>query len=340
MPTIDAARRPELGPKDATIDRALALALLPRRAFGAHKWGVGGLVIVAGAPGFAGAAALSAAAAGRAGAGIVHVAAPRSIASVVVMRSPEVVTVPLAEGETAFAGRRSLEGLEAKLEKSAALLVGPGLGEDEAAGALLGALFGAGPTRTRIGFGFGAAPDVEIPASEGVIGRAGKPVAIDADALNWLAKQPSWPDLLPKGNAVLTPHVGEMSRLLDRPTDEILADPVGTTREAARAWGTVVLFKYGYTAISDGERTLVAEDAPTSLATAGTGDVLAGAVGAFLAQGLMPLDAAALAVYTGMQAARRVERRVGTLGLVASDLPLAIAEELAALEIERGDGDA
>lgn len=332
----DSTKRPQLGPNDATIDRAYALKVLPRRAFGAHKWGVGGLVIVAGAPGFAGAAILSALAAGRAGAGIMNVAAPRSLAGAVVVHVPEAATIPLPEGESA-GNRRALEALEEKLEKSAALLVGPGLGEDEAADALMGALFGGTAARSRIGFGFGATTSVDAGAEHGIAQDAGKPMVVDADGLNWLAKQPNWSALLPKGQAILTPHVGEMGRLLDRASADLIADPLAIVRDAARAWGQTVVFKYGYTAVSDGERTLVADDAPTSLATAGAGDVLAGTIGAFLAQGLAPIDAGALAVYVGMRAARRVEERVGTLGLVAGDLPLAIAEELAALEREAGD---
>jgi NAD(P)H-hydrate repair Nnr-like enzyme with NAD(P)H-hydrate dehydratase domain len=129
-----------------------------------------------------------------------------------------------------------------------------------------------------------------------------------------------------------------MSRLLDVPAEEITADPLGTVRTAASRWRQTVVLKYGYTAASDSERSVVAADAPLSLATAGSGDVLAGTIGACLAQGVPPLDAATLAIHVGGRAARRIERRTGTLGLVASDLPLAIAEELAVLEGEAAGG--
>lgn len=324
--------RPKLGQDEVAIDRALAKSLVPRRSVGAHKWGVGGLVVVAGAPGFAGAAVLAALAAGRTGAGIINVAVPRSISSTVVGAVPEAATILLSEGEP----KRSIEAIVAKLEKSAALLVGPGLSEDDAAGNLLAALFGKHPARNAIGF---AAHDGATGAGSGsIVGRQGKPFVVDADGLNWLAKQPDWPAMLPAGLAVLTPHVGEMSRLLDKSADEIVADPTATVRLAAKSWGQTVVLKYGYTAVSDGIRTLVADDAPPSLATAGAGDVLAGAIAAFLAQGLSTLDAAALAVFVGTRAARRVEARFGTLGLVAGDLPPAMAETLAELERER-DGE-
>lgn len=326
------ANRPKLGRGDATIDRALVRGLVPRRDFGAHKWGVGGLIVVAGAPGFAGAAILCALAAGRAGAGIINVALPRSLSAPVVIAVPEAATLLLSDGEP----RRSVEAIEEKLEKSAALLIGPGLSEDEAAGDLLAAIFGHEASRSAIGFG-GQPGGRATGGDGGLLGRAGKPVVLDADALNWLAKQDAWPSLIPSRLAVLTPHVGEMSRLLGKEAGEIVADPVGTVRAAAKAWRQTVVLKYGYTAVSDGERVLVAEDAPASLATAGAGDVFAGAIGALLAQGLSSMDAAALAIYVGMRAARRVEERFGAIGLVAGDLPEAMAEELAALERERAE---
>ena len=318
------------------VDEAMAAAALPRRSFGAHKWGVGGLVIVGGAPGFAGAAALCAQAAGRAGAGIINVALPHGLASVVAASVPEAAAILLPQGDSAATGRRAVEMIEAKLEKSAALVVGPGLGQDEAADALMSALFGFGGARGTIGFGAGSG--AAAASGGGLIGRTEKPVLIDADALNWLAKQPAWWERLPAGRAVLTPHVGEMSRLLERPAEEIVADPLATVRDAARRWRQTVVFKYGFTAASDGERSVVAADAPLSLATAGSGDVFAGTIGAFLAQGVAPLEAAALAIFVGARAARRVERRTGTLGLVASDLPPAIAEELALLEGAEASG--
>jgi NAD(P)H-hydrate epimerase len=97
-----------------------------------------------------------------------------------------------------------------------------------------------------------------------------------------------------------------------------------------------VVLKAGPTVISDGKQLLVAPGAPASLATAGSGDILAGSIGAFLAQGLSPIDAAAIASWAGVRAAERLAGRFGTLGLIATDLPAAIAEALAQLEAEQG----
>lgn len=337
-------QRPRLKSGDAVIDRALVAPLVPHRPFGAHKWGVGGVVIVAGAPSFIGAAVLCAQGAGRAGAGVTNLAVPRGLVPAIVPAVPEAAYVLLSETESTAGARRAAEQIMDKLEKSAALVVGPGLGEDESAAGLLGALFGVGTATRPIGFG-GATTDGggatrTKPSGASPVAGAGKPLVLDADGLNWLAKQEDWDRLLPPGTAILTPHVGEMKRLLGIEAEEVTRDPVETVREAARRCGQVVALKYGYTAVSDGERTLVAEDAPGSLASAGAGDVFAGAIGGLLAQGLAPMDAVAVAIYTGCRAARRVEQRFGTLGLVAGDLPLAFAEELALLEQEGNAGGA
>jgi NAD(P)H-hydrate epimerase len=321
------------GPNIKDIDRAFASAALPRRPIGAHKWGVGGLVIVAGSPGYAGAAILCAMAAGRAGAGIVNVALPRSLAGVLAMQVPEAVTIPLPEGDSSSSGLRAAELIEAKLAKASAVVIGPGLGDDEPANNLMGALFGSRSSRTAIGFGRVATGAEPEHASFGILASRGAPMVIDADGLNWLAHQDEWWRWLNVGQAVLTPHLGEFERLTGTPADELAADPVSAAREAAARWGQVVVLKYGYTVVTDGNHAWVAEDAPPALATAGTGDVLAGVIGAFLAQGVEPVAAAGLAVYAGARAARRVVAQTGTLGLVASDLPLAIAAELG--EIER-----
>ncbi len=339
MATNVKEQRPQLRPGDAVIDRAMVAPLVPRRSFGAHKWGVGGVVIVAGAPSYIGAAVLCAQGAGRAGAGVTNLAVPRGLVPAIVPAVPEAAYLLLSETESTAGARRAAEMIVDKLEKSSAVVIGPGLGEDESASGLLGALFGIGSAARPMGFGGsdgGAASGGTKTSGVAPLIAAGKPMVVDADGLNWLAKQDDWNDLLPRGAAVLTPHVGEMTRLLGIEAEEVTRDPVETVREAARRCGQVVVLKYGYTAVSDGERTLVAEDAPGSLASAGAGDVFAGAIGGLLAQGLDPLDAVAVTIYTGGRAARRVEQRVGTLGLVAGDLPLAFAEELALLEQEGG----
>lgn len=315
-----------------TVTAAQVAEWLPKRQEGAHKWGVGAAVIVAGGPSYIGAAALSAIAAGRAGAGIVQLAIPRSAMGAVATLSPETVFIPLRDGDLGSA-KAAIEAIKPKLDRSHALLVGPGLGEDEDADALMAAIFGFTTVAKAAGFGFQRrVPETaEVAQSEALITNE-KPTIIDADGLNWLAKNEGWAERVPAHSLILTPHPGEMSRLLARPVGEILADPVKAATDAAKTWGQIVVLKAGATVATDGESTLIADDAPASLATAGSGDVFSGFIAGLLAQGAKPLDAAAIAIFAGTRAARKIEQRFGVRGLIASDLPAAMAEELAALE--------
>jgi len=325
-----------LGDDILVADSSFAASVLPRRKIGTHKWDVGGLVVIAGAPGYTGAAVLTAMAAARCGAGIVSVAAAPGVAAAISFLVPEATILQLPSGDASAGMRRARELIGERLDRSRAVVVGPGLGQDEIADALLNALFGVGSSRTSIGFGppthQSSDPDQNQLVADGILRLVKRPMVIDADGINWLAKQQEWPEILRGHTAVLTPHVGEMARLLGATADDVVADPVRTARDAATKAGQVVVFKYGHAVATDGRRVIIAEDAPPSLATAGSGDVLSGTIGAFLAQGLDPLEAAGLALFIGPKAARRIEKTTGTLGLIANDLPLAMAEELAALE--------
>lgn len=312
------------------ITTAWAASVLPRRATGAHKWSVGGLVVVAGSPAFAGAAALCCMSAGRAGAGIITAALPRSIAHIVVGLVPEVTIAALPEGESASVARHAVDAIAARLEKSQALLIGPGLGDDESAKALLAALLGS--SRPRGGIGFAASVRDIAETAPGSLAASGKPAVLDADALTWLASEAEWWQRVPHGALVLTPHTGEMARLTGREVADIEADPVAVAAESAATWGQTVVLKSTSTVVASADGSAKALPANPALATAGTGDVLSGVIAAFLAQGLSGPDAAALAVYVGSRAASDLVQRFGTLGIVASDLPAAIASVLAALE--------
>lgn len=313
------------------ITEAWAATVLPRREPGAHKWSVGGVVVVAGSPQFAGAAALCCAAAARSGAGIVVAALPRSIAPVVVGLAPEVTVTFLPEGDSASVSARAADAIAKQLERAGSIVVGPGLGDDDATGHLLESLFG--PPRNRGGIGFGVpGRGSDSEPAHGAITSSGRPVVVDADALNWLATKEDWWEHVPAERLVLTPHAGEMARLIEQDSEEIAANAVGVAREAASRWSQIVVLKGNPTVVASPDGAIRSAPTPASLATAGSGDVLSGSIAAFLAQGLSPADAAGLAVFVGGRAAERVAQRFGTLGVVASDLPAAIAEELCALE--------
>jgi len=315
-------------------DETFARKVLPTRESGTHKWKVGGLIVVAGSPALTGAAYLASRTAGRAGAGIVYLAAGRGVISMLAGAMPEVAHILMPETDAPGSARRAVERLEPYLEKAKAVVIGPGLGDDELTDHFLGALFGFGHKISgggaSIGFGSRSSTD-EARKSSSLFDNDDIRLVLDADALNWLAKQDDWWTHLPAGRCILTPHPGEMARLTGLSTTEITGDPQAIASEYAKRWGQAVLLKSGYAAASDGARLVVAEDAPVSLATAGTGDVLAGMVGAFLAQRLAPLDAGGLALHVGARAAREVEERFGPLGVIATDLPDAIGHQLALL---------
>ncbi len=315
----------------------MARDLLPERDLAAHKWGVGGVIVVAGSPAYPGAAMLASRAAGRAGAGIVHLATSRSVIGMIASGIPEVAYIPLPETESSSGARRATELIREHLDRTNALVIGPGLGADEASDTLLASLFGFGgraeAVRRRMGFGADTtvASSNDDVAATSILTESEANVVLDADGLNWLARQERWWESLPAQRLVLTPHPGEMARLLNRPVEEVTADPVAITHEAASTWQQTVLLKGGNAVVSNGETTIVADLAAASLATAGSGDVLAGVIGGLAAQTRSLLDSAALAIYVGPRAALRVEDRFGMLGVVASDLPDAIANEISLL---------
>ncbi len=329
------ASRPELAKGAAWADEAFAKRVLPRREVGAHKWGVGGVMVVAGSPSYIGAAYLTCRAAGRAGAGVVHLAASRGVIAMLAGAMPEVAHIPLPETDVPGAARMAAERIGTRLEKGRAVVIGPGLGEDELAHHLLSTLFGfggkGGAGGAAIGFGSPQSVHDSSGGESPLFAHEHLRFVIDADALKWLSKQEEWWARMPGDRMVLTPHIGEMELLTGMSSKEILADPQKVAADHATKWGTTVLLKGGHSVGSDGKTTLVAEDAPVSLATAGSGDVLAGMTGAFLAQGLSPVDAAGLSLYVGTGASRAVEERFGELGVIATDLPDAIAGRLKGL---------
>ncbi|HET9661942.1 MAG TPA: NAD(P)H-hydrate dehydratase [Thermomicrobiales bacterium] len=316
------------------IDRAAALRLLPKRDQHAHKWGVGGLLIVGGAPGYIGAPALAAQGAGRSGAGIVNLAIPRSSVGPTATLVPEAVFLPLPETDSTHGVKNAIDLIAPVAEKCRALVVGPGLSRDDAASALLAALFG--DTRRSVTHALGFGSSSRANDAEGHAALVGKntPAVVDADALHWLAERDSWWTQVEPFSLLLTPHVGEFAALTGTSNEEILADPATVVRAAANDWRQVLVLKAGKSWISDGNVVRGLDCATPALATAGTGDVLAGSIGAFLAQGLLPLDAATLAIYAGSQAAVRLTAELSSLGVVAGDLPRAIATILADLETE------
>ena len=146
------------------------------------------------------------------------------------------------------------------------------------------------------------------------------PLVLDADALNALSKLHGWWEKL-ETPAVLTPHPGELSRLLRCSAADVEGDRMAAAQSAAERWRHVVVLKGAYTVVAapDG-RTCISPFANPALASGGTGDVLAGIIGSLLAQGTHPYEAAVAGVYVHGSAGERVRQEIGDAGLMASDL--------------------
>ena len=266
------------------IDNESARALLPRRPLDANKGTFGRVLLVAGSNRMPGAAGLAAKAAYRSGAGLVEVAAPADAISVLQTHLLEAVWTPLAERNGYIVTEALLE-LKSRLAHADTLVIGPGMGGPEHNGVFVQEL-------------------LLSLSNEGTK----RPVIVDADALNALAVLPNWHTLLPP-DAILTPHPGEMARLTHSAVVEVQKDRLKVTALAAAEWQAIVILKGAHTVIAapDG-RVAISPIKTDALAKGGTGDVLAGLLGALRAQGAKPFDAACLAVYLH-----------GVAGLIASE---------------------
>ena len=304
--------------------RAVA-ELLPARPITAHKGAFGKALIVAGSVYFTGAAGLAAQGATRAGAGLVTLGVARPLHAILAPVLLEVTWLPLAHDMGVLASDAA-RMLNEKLAGYTALLIGPGLSTEKETGAFLKAFFQTeepkAQQRSAIGF---AASAPERSASKENERPAGPrtdlpPLVVDADALNWLAQQEDWSELLP-ANSILTPHPGEMARLCKLEMDAVQADRWNLAVSRATAWNQIVVLKGAFTVIAapDG-RVRVLPFANPALATAGTGDVLAGAITALLAQGLAPFDAAVAGAYLHGLAGDLASQEIGFAGVVAEDI--------------------
>jgi hydroxyethylthiazole kinase-like uncharacterized protein yjeF len=310
------------------IDAARARALLPRRPDDGHKGTFGKVLVVAGSLQYPGAAGLATAGAARVGAGLVTLAIGRSGLGGP-GRLPEITLQLLPEADWNALGEGAADEALKHLDGYQALLVGPGIGREEPTRLFLERLLGLDSPRHRghIGFRIGASAEKPAERSRPEL----PPTVIDADGLTLLSQIETWWERLPRGRCVLTPHPGEMKRLLA--TEELDADNVKLAEYAAKKWGQIVVLKGATTVVADFEgRSMVNDGGNAALATAGTGDVLAGAVAGLLAQGLAPFDAATLGVYLHSAAGRILREDLGDMGTLASDLLPRLPKAIKALK--------
>jgi NAD(P)H-hydrate epimerase len=288
------------GVADAGLITAAVLRDVPRRGPDSTKFSSGNVVVVGGSRGLTGAPSMSALAAMRAGAGYVTVAAPRSLEPAFGVRLLEAMFVGLPEEDGALS-REARAAALAAVDRADAVVLGPGLGRADGAKELVHEL----------------AQRIDVP------------LVIDADGLNALAdeldelRHRPWP-------TVLTPHAGELARLLGVESSAISRARLEHARDAAARAKALVVLKGDDTLVASasGSVAISPGDAP-ALATAGTGDVLSGVVGALLAKGLSPAHAACAAVYAHVLAGRRAAAPHGPDGVIASDVIAALPAALA-----------
>lgn len=283
---------------DIGLIHDVVLALLPRRAVSSTKFTSGRVLVAGGSPGLTGAPCMAAMGAQRAGAGYVTVLAPSSLTPIFATRLLEVMTVALADDEGALTPD-GVPRLLALAERGGALVLGPGIGRSDGALAFV----------------------------REAIARCELPTVLDADGLSAYAGDLAALASERGAPLVITPHEGELGRLLDISSTDVAAERLRCAREAAGRSGAVVVLKGDDTLVAapDG-RVAVSPGATAGLATAGTGDVLAGVTGAVLAAGLDPFTAAAAAVRLHALAGVRAAERHGRDGMIASDVIEALGE--------------
>jgi NAD(P)H-hydrate epimerase len=273
------------------VDRLLAAAWWKERPIDAHKYSVGTVLCVGGSAGMSGAIALAANASHRAGAGLVEAIVPGGIRNSVDAHCLETLVHGVPETAAGGLAPTALEKIRLRLEGKGSLILGPGGGNDLESAELFLAL----------------------------VGEATCPVVVDADGLNAFVRLQRRPEFV--SPAVLTPHSGELARLLGVDSEEIDADRVATLCEASARWNCVLLHKGAPSMVAgpDGSVAVIGSGG-AGLATAGSGDVLSGVIGGLLATGYEPFEAAALGAYLHGRAGDRLERRSGVASLMARDL--------------------
>jgi NAD(P)H-hydrate epimerase len=274
------------------IDRDELKSLLKPRNLNSHKGDFGHLLVVAGSTGKTGAAVLTCKGAMQAGVGLVTLGIPESLNPIMENKLTEVMTEPLAEAPPGFLGIRALEKIVALTEKKGALALGPGVSTN----------------------------DGTVELVHGIVKEVHIPVVIDADGLNAIARDK---DTLKGADVpiVLTPHPGEMARLMNTSVAEILDNRMEISRSFAQDYNVYLVLK--------GFRTIIADPCgdiwinPTGnpgMATAGMGDVLTGMLSSFIAQGFGIMDAAKLAVFSHGLAGDTIASERGEIGLLATNV--------------------
>ena len=284
------------------ITSEVARSLFPLRPPDGHKGTFGSVLIIAGSPGMTGAAVMTALSAARSGAGLVYAAIPKSLNPILEVKLTEPLTLPMPTSEEGIPDMLMYEGIMKKIESMDAVALGPGMGRAPKTQDLIRKLF------------------LTID----------KPLVLDADGLNAFENQA---DLFKTRShpAILTPHPGELSRMVQIPASEIQMNRMETARKYAEEFQAILVLKGAATVIAEpGGEVFVNSSGNTALSKGGSGDVLTGLIAGFLAQGSQPLSAAICGVFlqglSGEIASRQKTERAALPGDVIEAIPLAFME--------------
>jgi NAD(P)H-hydrate epimerase len=280
--------------------------LIPARAADSHKGDFGRVLVIAGSAGRTGAAQLAALGALRSGAGLVTIATPRSCVPILATMMPEYMTEGLEE---TAAGSIDFSAVERVLDLKADIIaLGPGLGQDPSTAAFI----------------------------QAIVERAGAPLVLDADALNAFTEDPERLSGRDGVDVIITPHPGEMARLLNISIEQVQADRLEHAREFAAARRVHVVLKGHRTIIAGPEgRSFVNLTGNAGMATGGTGDLLTGMIAAWFAQILDPEGACKLAVYLHGTAGDLAEADEGEVALLPSDIAARLGDAVLELTARR-----
>lgn len=274
------------------LTRELVRDWWPRRTGPEHKGSFGRVLVLAGSRGLSGAAVLAAQAAARTGAGLVTLGVPEGIHQIAESKLTEVMTFPLPETERGTLGRAALDGILERLPGFDVLVLGPGLGRHG---------------------------ETDFLVKELIL-RAELPCVLDADGLNAIVGKNELFKIY-KNELVLTPHPGELARLVGCDTSQINDQRLLMAEQKAREWQCTLVLKGQGTVVAGNQGTLYLNGTGNpGLASGGTGDVLTGIIAGLLAQGLPALKAAAAGVYLHGWTGDEVARDKGVTGLLATDL--------------------
>ncbi|HUV50624.1 MAG TPA: NAD(P)H-hydrate dehydratase [Anaerolineae bacterium] len=293
----------DVGPKQHLLTTDLINNYFQPRPPDAHKGSTGHLLLLAGSPGKTGAAAMTAMSAMRVGAGLVTLGLPNSINDILETRILEAMTFPLPETDDGVLGESSFNAIMELLSGKRCLAIGPGLGS-------------AVETKSLV---------------RRVIQESTVPIVIDADGINSLAGHTKILQNL-KLPVILTPHPGEMARLVDSTPQNIQKDRVGCARDFAKRFNVHVVLKGAKTVIAhpDG-RAFINPTGNSGMASGGMGDVLTGMIAGLVTQGYSPETAAHAGVFLHGTAADAVADKTGPFGFLATDVIMAIPEQIGRL---------